>query len=174
MFPRQKGQGLIKGESCSSDFPFYLWWRCVAKCKNRSWCWQFCPFLIPGWHFGALSSTLCEEQCLSRGIRQRPACVGVSQEKRKQKSEQFIYLGGDILGWILHSWNWSQRNESWEWWERRLGTGDIAKSSPKESVRNIILDDNRNTWLLLQSFPTSTQFAWQVSTESCCVRLFDP
>lgn len=85
-----------KRGSCGSDFPFYLWWRCVAKCKNRSWCWQFCPFLIPGWHFGALSSTLCEEQCPSRGIRQRPASYGwmtLKKVKTKEWTISFSWRG---------------------------------------------------------------------------------
>lgn len=126
-----------KQESCGSDFPFYLWRHCVAKCKNRSQCWQFRCFLISGWHFGAPTSTTCEEQCPRKGIgwRLEPDEWGDSQEIKGENKTgnnlQFVFLGGDTSGWILLSWNSSQRDESCERWERRLGARDTAKSSQR-------------------------------------------
>lgn len=120
-----------KREGCSSDFPFYLWWRCAAKCKNRSWCWQFCPFLIPGWHFGALSSTLCESSAQAEGWGKglHPVCGWLW---RKQKQEWTFYSS-----WRRHrGLNLALlklKSKEWVLWMMRekLGTRDTAKSSQR-------------------------------------------
>lgn len=98
------------------------------------------------------------------------------KQRWKENSEQFMVYSSWRRHPRLNLALLKLKSKGWVLWTLREKTSNWTRSKtfPKENTRNIITAENRNIWLLLQPFPNGTLFAWQVSSESCCARLFDP